>query len=750
MPSGEDSQRAPAHDALGLVRASNRALVRSVDESQLLKEICRIAVEIGRYRMAWVGLSPEDTTTSVRPVAWSGDEAGYLSSIQVDLDRGTDGQEPVARAIRTGEPVVVERLAEISRRAAWVREARARGYESILVLPLRNGGKALGALAIYADESDAFGHREVDLLSELSEDLGFGLVTIRLRAERARLAAAVEQTADSITVTDPHGRVVYVNPAFERRSGFLRSDVIGSLPRGLRGERADAVAFDTMWSTVRRGEIWTGTLANISKDGRDYEEETVVSPLRDDGGHFVGFVASGRDTTRERELEGQLTRRVRDEAELATRLSRLRRLETPEATAAAIVDELASLPGFDFLAVGYFAAVDEFVPLALRVPPTAPLAVGRPLPASRSAYLHGRAGSGPWLEAWHARPEDGAYGAQMAAVGVKAAAYAPINGPTSVVGLLIMGTSRAAIADRIGDQFPAAMSFAAIAGALLGPMYEQHRDEVAARAEIEAIIGGEAFEPVFQPIVKLADRRIVGYEALTRFTDGTPPAERFVRAARLAIGPQLELACLRRALNASRALPDDVWLTLNASPELVLSSNLLAPLLATSSRPLVLEVTEHAPVDDYAALRRAAASLGPLVRLAVDDAGAGYAGLRQILELRADIVKLDLGLVRGVESDPARQALIAGMVHFAGRTRCTLLAEGIETEAEARTLLDLGVELGQGYLFGRPSRIAKVIQDRDRVPGIAGPSRRGRPSRLPAADSRPRSRGAAHRASPRR
>src|SRR6266508_4333050 len=100
MTPGEASRRTPAHDALGLVRASNRALVRSADESQLLEEICRIAVEIGRYRMAWVGLTLEDTGAPVRPVAWAGHEAGYLSSIQVDPDQFADGHDPVARAIR--------------------------------------------------------------------------------------------------------------------------------------------------------------------------------------------------------------------------------------------------------------------------------------------------------------------------------------------------------------------------------------------------------------------------------------------------------------------------------------------------------------------------------------------------------------------------------------------------------------------------------------------------------------------------
>ena len=116
----------------------------------------------------------------------------------------------------------------------------------------------------------------------------------------------------------------------------------------------------------------------------------------------------------------------------------------------------------------------------------------------------------------------------------------------------------------------------------------------------------------------------------------------------------------------------------------------------------MLEITEHVAIDDYERLRSAIAVLGPRVRLAVDDAGAGYASLRHILELAPSIVKLDIGLVRGIDSDPARQALIAGVGHFAAKRGIRLVAEGIETTEELATLRSLGVGYGQGYLLGRP------------------------------------------------
>ena len=128
----------------------------------------------------------------------------------------------------------------------------------------------------------------------------------------------------------------------------------------------------------------------------------------------------------------------------------------------------------------------------------------------------------------------------------------------------------------------------------------------------------------------------------------------------------------------------------------------LAAVVKLTNRPVVVEITEHAEVENYAAVRDAVARTAG-VRLSVDDAGAGYASLQHILELQPDFVKLDIGLVRNIDSDPARQALAAGLRHYAEQAGNTLIAEGIETAGEHETLDYLGISLGQGFLFGRPA-----------------------------------------------
>ena len=195
---------------------------------------------------------------------------------------------------------------------------------------------------------------------------------------------------------------------------------------------------------------------------------------------------------------------------------------------------------------------------------------------------------------------------------------------------------------------------------------------------------------------------MVGYEALTRFDSGQGPDLCFADAWSIGLGPDLEIATLDAALAAAKGLAAEHWLDLNVSPRLLAEPARLGSILRAADRPLVLEITEHEKIDDYGAVRAAVATLGDDIRLAVDDAGAGVANFTHIIELQPDFVKLDIGLVRGVDADPGRQAMVVAMRHFARTSGCRLVAEGVETRAEADALAAFGVEFGQGYLLGRP------------------------------------------------
>lgn len=233
--------------------------------------------------------------------------------------------------------------------------------------------------------------------------------------------------------------------------------------------------------------------------------------------------------------------------------------------------------------------------------------------------------------------------------------------------------------------------------------------------EVSDVIVGRRFRPVFQPIVRLGDGQAVAFEALTRFDDGCRPDLRFIDAERVGLGAELAIATLTEAIRHADQLPRPAALHLNVSPY-VLGEPALFDLLDDAGRDVVLELTEHDPIEDYAVAKERLQALGSHVRLAIDDAGAGYSSMVHVLALDPHEVKLDREWVRGVDVDVARQALIAGFVSFGAATDTVLVAEGIETEAEANVLRRLGVQHGQGFHLGRPEPAGYWAGFRPRLP----------------------------------
>ena len=234
------------------------------------------------------------------------------------------------------------------------------------------------------------------------------------------------------------------------------------------------------------------------------------------------------------------------------------------------------------------------------------------------------------------------------------------------------------------------------------------------REEIEALLE-EPFSitPVFQPLVELTTGRVVGYEALSRFSERSPEAW-FNQAHACGLSAELEGAAIRAALEYDDR-PEGTYLSLNCSPSAI-SSGRVRSILPDDLSQYVIEITEHELASEDGALEQALLEMrGRGARIAVDDAGAGYAGLKQVMRVSPDIIKLDRSLIERVHADSAKSALIEFFVLFARRVGAAVCTEGIETLEELTTLIDLGVGYGQGYLLGRPAEPwAKVSPDLQR------------------------------------
>ncbi|HET9672839.1 MAG TPA: EAL domain-containing protein [Actinomycetota bacterium] len=246
------------------------------------------------------------------------------------------------------------------------------------------------------------------------------------------------------------------------------------------------------------------------------------------------------------------------------------------------------------------------------------------------------------------------------------------------------------------------------------------RERRAAAERIARVIEGPALEMVYQPIVRLTDGRVVGLEALARFR-ATPrhrePDAWFAEAASVGLLVELELAAIERALTELDRIPEGTFLSLNLSPE-VMCCDELAPLLDGVADRLVLEMTEGSPLPDH---ERVLEKLRPLrdqgARLAIDDVGAGYAGLARVVLLEPELVKLDRSVVAGASEDRRRRALIGRLVAFSHDVGIEVVAEGIETQADLEVLRSLSVPFGQGFHLGRPGPLPDAVGDPISWPG---------------------------------
>ena len=452
----------------------------------------------------------------------------------------------------------------------------------------------------------------------------------------------------------------------------------------------EPVRIAALWSVVAMSTLVLGAAIGGGVTG-----EAVVAS----GAIVVGAIFGNRVTAIVESFLGSRQRLLRE-------VNRIPAAGDPFDVAARFIDALVRWTPLETVSITWFTGDGRALLLAItgRGLP-AYLAPGKALPEARAKTLRQGAANGPWISGWSVRDDDGGYSRGVGAAGVAAAAYVPLHHEGRLIGLLGSAAGEAAGGhDVLSEQFPILIEVAEVAGAALGPALAALDERSTAASVIESILADRRFHPVFQPVRDLVSDRIVGYEALTRFDAPLQPDRVFRMASALGRLRELEAATLNAALDAASELPKDCWLSVNTSADLLGDVGPLAAILKRTRRRLVIELSEHELIEDYAPITAAMRALGPRCSLAVDDAGAGFASLRHILEVRPAYVKLDLALVQGVSEDVSRRALVAGMVHFARDAGFILIAEGIETPGDLAALRMLGVEMGQGYLLGRPDR----------------------------------------------
>lgn len=303
----------------------SHSIVHATSAKELLPRICRDVVERGGMRMACVSVCDPGAET-VGVIAAFGQGCDYLNKVRISIRADEpEGRGPTGTAIREGRPIWVQDYPAEASTAPWHERAAEYGWAASAAIPLFRRGKAFAALTIYSSRRGAFDPEVQALLLDMAGNVSFALETYNQReAKRAadeelrNLRAAVEQSADAILITTTQGVIEYVNPAFERISGYASVDVLGRTPGILSSGEQSREFYRQLWATLKAGKTWQGQFHNRRKDGSLYWEWATISPVFNSERDIVRYIAIKEDITERKRMEANLQEAL-ERAEAASR-----------------------------------------------------------------------------------------------------------------------------------------------------------------------------------------------------------------------------------------------------------------------------------------------------------------------------------------------------------------------------------------------------------------------------------------------
>ena len=306
-----------------ILSAVNRTILRVTTREDLFREICRITVEHVGFKVVWMGWHDPETHAVV-PSASAGDQEGYLDGIKIYADDRPEGLGPVGVCVRTGKPCIIHDFVNDPRMNLWRGRAIAHGIRSAAALPLRLGGEICGVFVVYAGEKDVFQDREVSLLQEIADSISFAMdhldqEEIRRQAEEsllhreAQYRAVIETCADGFWMTNEEGRILEVNDAYVRRSGYRREELVGMHISALEAkEQPEEIAAHIL--KIRQNGTDLFESLHRAKDGTVWPVEVNAAYWPSAGGRTMVFL---RDITERKHAEEVLRQRIDLQDQLA-------------------------------------------------------------------------------------------------------------------------------------------------------------------------------------------------------------------------------------------------------------------------------------------------------------------------------------------------------------------------------------------------------------------------------------------------
>lgn len=732
--SGEQGRMARLNQIYSVLSETNKVVANSQTRTDLFESICRIAVEIGGFRMAWIGINHGK---QMIPVAHFGDDQGYLKEIKVTTDGAETAQGPVGQSFLQNTICCVNDTTNDSAFSAWKSAASKRNYRSLAALPIRIQDQPIGVFALYSPFTDHFDAAMLDLLKDMASDLELGLHWIDQETKRLemegkfrRLFQAIEQSATAVTITDSSGVIEYVNPHFCQLTGYNQTEVMGLTPLELATGPEGRVAYAEIQQNLISGKEWRGEICNRAKDGSEFWTLQHIAPIRDEQGEVTHFVSTASDITELHHAQ-----------------------ETIEKLA--YFDELTSLPNrrmfFDRLTQSIIGArrnnetfavcyldLDGFKnindSLGHETGDLLLVEVANRLKENvRAKDTVSRLGGDEFtlILTDVKSPDD----ASVVCRNIISALALPMELAdtrvvvTTSIGIAIYPNDGTEL-DDLTRHADLAMYHAKAAGRnnyqyFTAEMNHKVQARMAMEQRLRRAIEQQEFVMRYQPIIDAVDGAIVSVEAVVEWLENGKlvPAETFMPLAEetgliAEIGQwALRQACLD-CLHLNKQAMLDVKVSINISSHQFRNRNQLMSWLdellkstGVASRLLQFEINESILSEDVKAsvdTLRKIRSRG--ITLAVDNFGMGYSSLRYLKRFPVDIIKIDQSFVRDVVEDENDAAITSAIIALAHQLDFKVLAEGVETRKHLQFLERYWCDFLQGSYFSQPITVDQCVE----------------------------------------
>ncbi len=707
---------------------TNKAIADAYSRQRMFIDICDIAVNHGGFKMSWIGLINQKV---VKPQAHSGDEEGYLSTMEIRVDDSALSRGPVGRALKSNRVRCVNDTRLDPDFAPWRDAAEERGYAALAAVPLSLNNKVVGIYAIYSAQPNVFDEKMLSLLASLGRDISAAMQRLQEKQKREQaelkiqqLSQVVEQNAHAILITNTDFKIEYANRAFTVLTGYLQQELINKSSSILRSRYTEDNTYDEINRTLKAGREWSGQIRNQRKDGSLYWALQSITPIKNDDGEVTHYVSTSEDNTDLHDAQQTIEQlafydpltNLPNRRLLSDRLQQAleHAQRTPGQMVAVMIFDLDNFKTVnDSLGHNYGDDLLKHVAQIFQSQVRSEDTVSRQGGDEFTIVLAGMKHSQKIAEI---------------ADGILQKLSHPINisGHQVVIGTSIgiaVYPNDADSYDELLRNADMAMYHAKEEGKnnfqfFMPAMNKQAHHRLLLENKLRDAIEQNHFQLFYQPQVDLKTGELIGTEALIRWIDPEqgmiPPVEFIPLAEDTGLIGQIGDWVIETACRDMKALQDKgfpkVKVAINVSAFQFRHGKHLIEVIKASlekhqypAELLALELTESILIDDIKETLNILNTIRELdITLAIDDFGTGYSSLSYLKQFPIDVLKIDQSFIRDITTDMSDKAIVSAIIAMAKQLDIDVLAEGVETLEHQAFLQAQGCDFVQGYLYCKP------------------------------------------------